>query len=142
MFSNRGNRGLFVFKKISYLFFFYNQLITFLYVYDFLFAEFFKYFSKSFIFFLFFDLFFISFFNFSFLTAPYIFDYNIFGLKSFKLFELFKEKLTIYDFSFDFFFFEGDEINGSLIVFPFYSPNLFFFFRFKEFFFFWVSIHH
>jgi hypothetical protein len=127
MFSNRGNRGLFVFKKISYLFFFYNQLITFLYVYDFLFAEFFKYFSKSFIFFLFFDLFFISFFNFSFLTAPYIFDYNIFGLKSFKLFELFKEKLTIYDFSFDFFFLKVMKLMVHLLFFLFIVQIYFFF---------------
>jgi len=48
--------------------------------------------------------------------------------------------LSIYNFSFDFFFFDEDFISDSIIIFPFISPNLFFFLDLKCFFFFKVDL--
>jgi hypothetical protein len=112
-----------------------------LFVLNFFTLDFFLHSSKKFLYILFFYFFYIPSFNFFFLTRKKILsDYKFFGLKTFKLIEIFKENINIFFFSFNFFpFFSLPPI--KIFIFSFFSASLYLFLDYFTFFFLRLSCH-
>jgi hypothetical protein len=132
----------------SFFFYFLKLRLNLFFVLDFFFLDFFTIISKKFIYILFFNFFLLLFFNFSFLSKKkLIFEENIFhkhkffGLRSFRIFEVFKEDTNIYFYSSEFFSFFQIPSN-KVLIFSFFSSSFNLFTDIFCFFFFNLSCHY